>query len=517
MRSYSFLIVIGLSLFLGYACVPSASDGYQIFYIGGVRGIYNSAWLGGISTMLSTLLLWLFGFFMLRSQISEDRRLRLGQIISATPVSKLRYISAKAISNFAVLVVIDIIFMAAFMAMQLIRGEDYHLRLWDYLAPFMFISLLSLLVLASLTVLFDVLPGFGGAIGNFVFFALWVFFSTISVAVPNSMWDLFGLDSVLSGMVREARVQFPHLINSAEGGSFGYYRTNGDVAAFEWHGVRWNSALLAGRLIWAGAAAGIIAISALLFDRFRGRGAARPAVNSTGIFGAKEVSSGKAQRDISYELTAVERNSSGARLFSCVLAEIRVMLKDMSIWWKLITAAAVAGSFLLPLQISRSWLPVLMLPPIAIWSQMGTRDKYCYTAEIMASSRSPILKQLGVWLAGTSVTLLISAGVLFHLVKESLWLSAGSWAAGVLFIASLGIASGSLSGNRKLFEVIYLLWWYMGPFNQIPCLDFLGIRESHPKLYLGLAACLLAAAAVKNIKPYIYKTKRGGLSYEKNL
>lgn len=56
-RSYSFLIVIAFSLFLGYACVPSSSDGYEIFYIGGVRGLYNSAGLGGMAAMLSTMLL----------------------------------------------------------------------------------------------------------------------------------------------------------------------------------------------------------------------------------------------------------------------------------------------------------------------------------------------------------------------------------------------------------------------------------------------------------------------------
>ena len=66
MRSYSFLLVIGITLLIGYVSVPAASDGYEVFYIGGVRGIYNSAWLGGMLTMLSTLVLWLFGFYMLR-------------------------------------------------------------------------------------------------------------------------------------------------------------------------------------------------------------------------------------------------------------------------------------------------------------------------------------------------------------------------------------------------------------------------------------------------------------------
>nr|WP_243454361.1 hypothetical protein [Desulfosporosinus fructosivorans] len=42
----------------------------------------------------------------------------------------------------------------------------------------------------------------------------------------------------------------------------------------------------------------------------------------------------------------------------------------------------------------------VMLLPIAIWSQMGTRDKYYFTKEIIASSCSPIFRWLEVWIAG---------------------------------------------------------------------------------------------------------------------
>ncbi|MHB8072379.1 hypothetical protein [Desulfosporosinus fructosivorans] len=508
MRSYSFLIIISISLFLGYACVPAMSDGYQIFYIGGVRGIYNSAWLGGMVTMLSSLLVWLFGFYMLRSQISDDQRLKVGQIIASTPISNLRYISTKAISNFVVLVVIDLIFMVAFMAMQLFRGEDYHLNIWDYVAPFSFITLPSMLVLAALTILFDVLPGFKGAVGNLVFFALWVFFSVISIAAPNSMWDLFGLDSILSDMVREAQIHFPYLVNSAQGGSFGYYPTNGNIPTFVWHGVDWNSTLLASRSIWVSAAAILIIIASLLFNRFRESSTRYASANAVSIFNAKGNSSYIPQQNKSFKLSTVQKNK-GMRLIRCVIAEIHLMLKDMSLWWRLIAAAVIACSFFLPLQIIRNWLPVLMLLPIAIWSQMGTRDKYYFTKEIIASSCSPIFRWLEVWIAGIVITLLISVGVLLHFIQAAQWQAAGSWAVGVLFVPTLGMVLGSLSGSRKLFEVIYLLWWYMGPFNKIPYLDFLGISTYHAELYLGMSVGLLLIAVVGHIKLFIHiKQKR---------
>jgi hypothetical protein len=107
--------------------------------------------------------------------------------------------------------------MAAFMVMQLFRREDYHLKLWDFISPFLFISLPSLLLLASLTVFFDVLPGFKNTFGNIVFFLLWVSLSVISIAVPNHLWDLFGFHTILSDMVREAQAHFPYLIHLFSG------------------------------------------------------------------------------------------------------------------------------------------------------------------------------------------------------------------------------------------------------------------------------------------------------------
>ena len=51
-RRRSFALILLISVFLGWLCVPAANDSYEIFYMDGVRGIYNSAWLGAIASML---------------------------------------------------------------------------------------------------------------------------------------------------------------------------------------------------------------------------------------------------------------------------------------------------------------------------------------------------------------------------------------------------------------------------------------------------------------------------------
>ncbi|WP_339159275.1 hypothetical protein MKX50_09300 [Paenibacillus sp. FSL W8-0186] len=493
MRSYSFLIVVLLTLFLGYACVPSPSSGYQVFYIGGVRGIYNSAWLGGMVTMMSTLLLWLFAFFMLRSQVSEDQRLKVGQIIASTPVSNFRYIFSKAISNYVVLLVIELLLFLAFMGMQLIRGEDYYIHIADYLQPFAFIVMPSLLVLAALTVLFDVMPGLKGVVGNIIFFALWVCCSIVSIATPNSLLDVFGLDIIRSDMVREATLKYAFLTASEEGGSFGYYPVESIGPTFVWHGVEWSPSLLIYRLAWVGIAVLLILVSSLVFNRFRTKENAKRS-HIPVIYEPKKGVAAKPDHSHEYRLSPVKKEKR-VRMMRLVRAEICMMLKDCSIWWYLLVLGSMAASLLIPLENVQSWLPVLALWPIAIWSQMGTREKFYFTRELLMSSCSPLKRFFAVWVSGILITLLVFSGALVHFILDGQWAHLTAWLVSVLFVPTLAMALGTLSGTRKMFEVVYMLWWYMGAVNNLPNLNFLGAGTSQSLLY-GILTCLLLIMAL---------------------
>jgi hypothetical protein len=71
---------------------------------------------------------------------------------------------------------------------------------------------------------------------------------------------------------------------------------------------------------------------------------------------------------------------------------------------------------------------------------------------------------------------------------------------GVLFVPTYALALGTVTGSRKLFEVTYLLMWYIGPVNGLPFLDFVGTTDaaakgSIPLLYLG-ASLVLAIIAL---------------------
>lgn len=67
--------------------------------------------------------------------------------------------------------------------------------------------------------------------------------------------------------------------------------------------------------------------------------------------------------------------------------------------------------------------------------------------------------------------------------------------AGLLFIPSLALALGVWTGTGKAFEVIYVVFWYLGVLNNVPELDYAGRHASgNWPVYLALSVILFGAA-----------------------
>jgi hypothetical protein len=89
----------------------------------------------------------------------------------------------------------------------------------------------------------------------------------------------------------------------------------------------------------------------------------------------------------------------------------------------------------------------------------------------------------------------MGSGAALRFVITGAWMSLFAWIVGAMFIPALALALGVCSGSRRLFEMVYLLWWYLA-FNGIVALDFIGItpeslERGNPWLFLGLTlGCL---------------------------
>src|SRR5215207_4935936 len=169
-RRYSFLVMVGLVVFLGY----QTAIGNMALALGLYRGEFNSAWVGAMMSLIATFFIGWFGFYLVKGSVARDRETGVGQIMATTPLSRPFYMLGKWISNFAVLMMTVVILVIFGLLIQLINGESTQLNLGAYLSPFVFIVMPLMGVVAAVAVLFESIPFLSAGFGNVVYFFTFV-------------------------------------------------------------------------------------------------------------------------------------------------------------------------------------------------------------------------------------------------------------------------------------------------------------------------------------------------------
>ncbi len=190
------------------------------------------------------------------------------------------------------------------------------------------------------------------------------------------------------------------------------------------------------------------------------------------------------------------------RFGTVLIAELKLALKGVRWWWWAGAAGTFIASLAAPLPAVKSIaLPLAWIWPILIWSPLGTRESRFDTGGLLFSAPRPLLRQLpATWAAGVVLAMLTGSGAALHFLVKGDLAGAGAWLVGALFIPTFALALGVWSGTSKLFEILYLVIWYIGPMNHVPAMDYLGstpagLAQGMPLVYLAVTA-LLAAAAV---------------------
>jgi hypothetical protein len=501
-RSYGFLVTLGFTVYFCYICLPPHDASYVTLQMGGHRGIYNSAYVGTLVAMETTLILSLAGFYLVKNAVERDMRTGVGQILASTPLTKPLYTMGKTLSNLALLAVMSGVIAAAAGIMQFARHEDTAIRIWPLLAPFLFIVLPVMATVASLAVLFEVVPMLRSGLGNVIYFFLWIFACAAMADLPaeGGAWlrgaDLMAFSVAIPSMRSACDLAFPGCA-AATDFSMGFnFGERWHLTTFQWAGIHWSTAILVGRLLWFGVAAGFALLAGALFHRFdpsRERGGKTVApVEETPERGAIQV------RTVAPHAT-LSRLSSADRRFrfgSMVAAELRIALKGVSRWWYIVALLLIVGGLVSPPVISRAFLLAAWIWPILIWSALGTREARQGTSQLVFSTPHPLRRQLpACWLAGVAIALLTGLGPALRLAAAGNSSGLAAWLTAGFFIPTLALALGVWSGSRKLFEVTYVLLWYAGPVNRISPLDYMGVAGGSATVFL-VCTLVLAALAV---------------------
>jgi hypothetical protein len=497
-RRYSFLFTLGFALYLGYLTI----SGNLVLQVGHVRGIFNSAWVGVLLSIVASAFISLAGFYFVKNTIQRDRETRVGQILAATPLSKFIYVLGKAFSNLTVLTLMIALLALSGIAMQLVRGEDRHIEIWNLAAPFIFLALPAMVVVAAIAVLFETIPFLRGGFGNVAYFFVWTALLSVSLAIGKHASDLIGI-SLIADSAREAA----HL--SAENGgvtfSLSFGQIAGPLSTFRWAGLNWTTDIIISRLAWLTLAFGIVIVSAFLFDRFDpSRGRALREGPDARVIPSPEMQpeNGAAPVEISAEtLTSLAAHATHSRFLSMLAAELKLMLKGQKWWWYAVAIGLAIASAAVPSADARGiLLACAWIWPVLLWSSMGIRETRDQTYQLIFSSPRPISRQLpAVWLSGVLLALLTGCGFGLRLLLTGSIRGVLAWLVGALFIPTWALALGVWSGTGKPFEILYTLVWYVGPMHAIPQLDFMGsapvtAATRSPLIYLVLAGIFGVAA-----------------------
>jgi hypothetical protein len=495
-RRYSFLFILGFALYLGYL----ATAGNLVLQVGNMRGIFNSAWIGALLALVATDFISLAGFYFVKNTIERDRETRVGQILAATPISRFMYVFGKMVSNLAVLSVMLAVLAAAGIAMQLVSGEDRHIELWKLIAPFVLLAFPAMAVTAAVAVFFETIPFLRGGFGNVAYFFLWIASLSIPLATGKHAFDLMGLS-----MVADSARAAAHLSQKNGGVTFSlaFGQFDKPVSLFHWDGLAWTGDIILSRIMWLAFAVAIVAVSAMLFDRFdpsRGKALRETRDAQTALAAAPEQTAAAIHISAA-TLTPLAAGPSHYRFFAILAAELRLMLKGQKWWWYAVAAGLAIASGAAPSANARGLvLALAWIWPVLLWSSMGVRETRDQTYQLIFAAPHPMARQLpAVWLAGVLVALLTGCGFGLRLLVTGNIRGAMAWLIGALFIPTFALSLGVWSGTGKPFEILYTLLWYIGPLHAMPTLDFMGSAPAtaatrYPLIYLGIAAVMAVAA-----------------------
>jgi ABC-type transport system involved in multi-copper enzyme maturation permease subunit len=491
-RRYSFLIMLGAVLFLGY----QAAIGNVTLQLGDYRGEFNSAWVGSMMALIASFFLGWFGFYLVKGSVARDRGTGVGQIMATTPLTRPLYTLGKWLSNFAVLIATVVILALVGVAIQIFAGESGQFDFITFFAPFLFVALPMLALTAALAVLFECVGFTQGGFGNMLYFFL--FGLIISLAVTSGkedpLLDLPGFHVLSESMGAAAKAVYPDYDGSFVLGSTG----TPILGTFPWPGVTWTSNVVFTRLIVLGLGFILALASSVLFDRFdpsrRRIGRTKKAASSPEL----EIAPAKQATLQPVRLTPLPASTSGFAFIRVLASELKLLLKGQRWWWY-----AVAGGLILAALVSKPEdvrafvLPITWLWPILIWSNLGNRENRNNTQQLVFSSAAPLVRQLPAsWLAGFSLALLTGSGAALKLLSAGNGVGLLAWISAALFIPSLALASGVWSHSNKLFEVAYVSMWYLA-LNGLEAVDFFGATSSgNVGFYIPLSLALILAAFI---------------------
>ena len=494
-RRYSFLVMLGLVVFLGY----QTAIGNMALELGQYRGEFNSAWVGAIMSLIGTFFIGWFGFYMVKGSVARDRETGVGQIMATTPLTRPLYLLGKWLSNFLVLMAMVAVLALAGIVIQYLQGENTQINLLAFLDPFFLIVMPLMALVAAVAVLFEAIPFLQGGFGNIVYFFAFIMFVPLFLE-NNTLRNYPAFEPMGLGLLASEMGKAVTAIHPDYNGDFtlGGGVTGGATTTFIWNGIHWTPEFIFARFSLIVIALALTFLAVPFFDRFDpSRTKPRSMRMKSSASDSVPAPASTSQALPTPHLTPLNKSANRFNFFTVLTAELKLLLKGQRWWWYVIAGGVLIACLANPSTTTREIiLPIAWIWPILIWSAIGNREIYHNVQQLTFSSASPVWRQLPAqWLSGFIVTLLMASGAALRFVVDGDTIGLIALLSGAIFIPSLALAAGVWSGTSKLFEILYMVIWYLGPLNKVTELDFIGSHSNgSPQFFIPFSIAMIALA-----------------------
>ncbi|MFA6087365.1 hypothetical protein [Mucilaginibacter sp.] len=487
-RSYAFLITLAITIFAAYSFVPLPTASYTTLNMPGYKGIYNSAWVGYVSAIMTTVMLSLYGFFLVNGGIKKDIDTGVGFIVATTSITNFGYLLSKMLSNFLVLLTIMGVTFVVSIVMFFVRTTGYPFHIADFALPYLLFALPALLTISSLAVVFEVFLGNKTVLQYITFVFL---FGAITANVntqPNNtvavLMDPYGLRTMTNSIKNKVNTQYHTHIKEV---SFGFiFNHKQSFKTFEWNGITFTRVFLLSRILWLGIALALAYLSSFFFHRFDLKQSVRKKKKDKVVFDIQAHTPAFAPQGISRSL--LPPIITDYSILPFIKTELLLLMRKGSKWVWLVIAGLWIGTIFAPLNIAHTYmLPVLLFLQVTRWSEIATKEKTNRLHYFTYSSYKPLLRMLPAQiLAGVLLAFALALPVIARYAFALDIYAIINIINGCVLIVLLAVCLGIISGGKKLYEIIFFLLTY-AITQKVPVADYLGtIKPSNSINYIAV-------------------------------
>ncbi|MFA6248695.1 MAG: hypothetical protein WC615_17265 [Mucilaginibacter sp.] len=497
-RSYAFLITMAITIYAAYSFVPPPSAHYTTLNIVGFKGVYNSAWVGHLSAMMTTVMLSLYGFFLVTGGIKKDVDTEVGLIIATTPISNFGYLLSKMLSNFLVLLTIAGTTFVVSLAMFFLRSSGYPFVISNFIIPFLLLALPALLFISAIAVVGEVFLG-KRAILQYIGFVF--LFGAIMGHTQGELNDTiavitdpFGLRTMTMSIQNQVNNEFHTHIDGVSMG-FTFHKKENAFRTFTWNGITWTPVFMLSRFLWIILSFSLVYISSFFFHRFDFKQIAHKKKKATRYADTTPLVPPAITAISMSALPPILKNYS---IIPLIKTEIMLLVRKGSKWFWLVNAGLCASMLFAPLSISHTYLlPVLWFLQVTRLSELATKEKTNRLHYFTWSSYKPLQRMLPAQiLAGVILMVTLALPLIIRYLLVLNGFAVVNILLGAVFIVLLAVCMGIVSGGKKLYEIVFFLITYLVT-QKLPLVDYLGaIAHNSQVLYtvliLNIALCCIS-------------------------